>query len=637
MYKKFYGLKEKPFHLTPNPQFLYLSKKHQNALTYLEYGLSEGSGFILLTGDIGAGKTTIIRHILNRIEDDIDVGVISNTNVDSDELISLVLHEFGVEGSFDNKAKSLDAIFHYLITKYSQGKRVLLVIDEAQNLSIKSLEEVRMLSNLQTDEHMLLQIMLVGQPDLRKKLQSAELTQLSQRIAVYYHLGALERDELAEYIAFRLEKVGGSLDIFERDTFDLIYQASGGIPRIINLLCDTALVYGYAESLQRINIDIVSQVIRDKEGFGLISNEHGNGADALAELEQHDNSQMERLQRLEEKIADLQQQMDRQTENIAQSENQATDRLVIELTTLLRHEREKTDKLLLEYSLLKAGLGVYAHAEKRTGGAPPLPIPAIGSGEIGQHNNVQENNDTVFTRISSATIPMIDLHCHILPDIDDGPKNFDESMAMVRLAAADGIAAIVATPHLNDRLYDPVEISRRVSWLNHLLHTEDLPVSIMPGADVSVLFSPAQVQGFTINDTEYILVEFPHTHLPRNANEILAQFVASGYKPVITHPERNPSIMSNPQLLLDLMGENRYVQITAGSLTGEFGKAAQQCGQHLLRSGVVDVIATDAHSSTHRKPQLSGGVKAAAEIVGAEAAQRMVFGTPAKIISGLSL
>lgn len=232
---------------------------------------------------------------------------------------------------------------------------------------------------------------------------------------------------------------------------------------------------------------------------------------------------------------------------------------------------------------------------------------------------------------------MIDIHCHILPDIDDGPKTFDESMAMARMAAADGIAGIVATPHLNEKMYDHVEISRRVSWLNHLLRQEKIPLSIMRGADVSVVFKPTELQGFTVNDTEYILVEFPHTHLPKNSKDILFDFTANGYKPIITHPERNPSISGNPKLLLDLLGEGIYVQVTAGSLTGEFGKGAQQCAQHLLRAGVVDVIASDAHSSTWRKPQLSSGMKAAAEIVGVDAAQRMVFGTPVKIISGLAL
>lgn len=232
---------------------------------------------------------------------------------------------------------------------------------------------------------------------------------------------------------------------------------------------------------------------------------------------------------------------------------------------------------------------------------------------------------------------MIDIHCHILPDIDDGPKTFEQSVAMARMAADDGIAAIVATPHLNEKMYDPVEISRRISWLRHLLRQENVPITILQGADVSIVFKPNQVQDFTINDTEYILVEFPHTHLPKNAAELLQQYLDAGFKPIITHPERNGSIVNAPNLLMELVQENVYVQVTAGSITGEFGKQSQQCAQFLLRSGVVDIIATDAHSTSHRKPRLSQGMEAAAKIVGHDLAQKMVFGTPMKIISGLAV
>lgn len=382
MYQKFYGFTEKPFHLVPNPRFLYLSKKHQNALAYLEYGLSEGSGFILLTGDIGAGKTTIVRHILNKIEGNIEVGVIFNTNVDSGELIDLVLHEFGLESIYDNKAKSLEAIFQYLIKKYSQGKRVLLVIDEAQNLSIQALEEIRMLSNLQTDDQMLLQIMLVGQPELKRRLHSTALTQLSQRIAVSYHLGALDRDEIREYIAFRLEKSEGALNIFEDDTFALIYQASGGIPRIINSLCDTALVYGYAESLERINTEVIAQVIRDKGGLGLMGTEQPTAEKAEVGEEQRDDSHSPRLLVLEGKVASLQQQIDWRLAEIAQLGIQANDRLVAELRELLRNEREKTEKLLLEYGRLKAGRSGQANNENMGDG-----VPSIGKGPAGMNSS----------------------------------------------------------------------------------------------------------------------------------------------------------------------------------------------------------------------------------------------------------
>lgn len=412
MYKKFYGFKEKPFQLVPNPRYLYLGKKHQNALTYLEYGLSEGSGFILLTGDIGAGKTTIVRHILNRIEDNIEVGVIFNTNVDSGELIDLVLHEFGLESTYDSKAKSLEAIFQYLIKKYSQGKRVLLVIDEAQNLSIQALEEIRMLSNLQTDDQMLLQIMLVGQPELKRRLHSAELTQLSQRIAVSYHLGALDRDEIREYIAFRLEKAEGSADLFEEETFALMYQASGGIPRIINSLCDTALVYGYAESLERITAEVIAQVIGDKAGLGLSVHEQSAEMQGIAGNEPGDDDRSPRLQVLEEKVAGLQRQLDWRFAAIAQEGAQTNDRLVIGLMELLRGEREKHDELLLEYGRVKACVGVSVHNEKVDDGAPamaespaevhasPLVSPAAVTGEEArQRENSGKSATNWFSRI----------------------------------------------------------------------------------------------------------------------------------------------------------------------------------------------------------------------------------------------
>lgn len=232
---------------------------------------------------------------------------------------------------------------------------------------------------------------------------------------------------------------------------------------------------------------------------------------------------------------------------------------------------------------------------------------------------------------------MIDIHCHILPDIDDGPKTFDQSVAMARMAAEDGITTIVATPHLNEKLYNPKEISRRVYWLNHLLRVAGIEVSVIQGADVSVMFRPNQIEGFTINNTNYVLVEFPHTHLPRNADEILFQFVVNGFRPIITHPERNRSISAQPHLLAQILGDNIYVQITSGSLTGKFGMSAQHCAEQLLRAGEVDVIATDAHSTTYRKPKLASGRQAAEAIVGAEMARRMVFGNPLKIIKGQDL
>jgi len=206
MYKEFYGLQEKPFQIVPNPDYLYKSNKHQNALTYLEYGLSENVGFILLTGEIGSGKTTLIQYMLNKLDNDTDVAVVFNTNVSAEQLLNMILNEFEVERPASDKAATLEAINAFLIQKYAEKKQVLLIIDEAQNLSADALEEVRMLSNLQTEDQALLQIMLVGQPELETKLRSPGLAQFSQRIAVNFHLEGLSREETENYINFRTQK-----------------------------------------------------------------------------------------------------------------------------------------------------------------------------------------------------------------------------------------------------------------------------------------------------------------------------------------------------------------------------------------------------------------------------------------------
>lgn len=629
MYERFYGLKGKPFQLAPNPRYLYFSKKHQSALTYLEYGLLEGSEFVLLTGEIGAGKTTLIRHMLNRIEQEVEVAVITNTNVDSVELLSLVLHEFGDQQSYATKAKSLEAIFQHLIRRFAAGKRVLLVIDEAQNLSLQALEEVRMLSNLQTDDQILLQIMLVGQPDLRNRLKSPQLTQLAQRIPVHYHLGALEFDEIGEYIGFRLEMAGGPADIFLAETFAPIYQASRGIPRIINILCDTALVYGYADSVERIGNEVIAQVIRDKGDFGLLI----EPADSAAQEEEAPGSTTNaaelRLAAVEAQVALLEGQVERLRTELAAREQRAGDRLLSELTGLLSDERARTDRLLLECALLRAGTDRSPDSREVDREEASEPFAFQVGGNI--------LTEQLIRRISNQELAMIDLHCHILPEIDDGPESFEEAVAMARLAVEDGIHAIVATPRIKEKLNGKTEISRRLAWLNHLLRKERLPLSILMGADVFAMVSPRQVRDFTINNTAYILLEFPHTHLPMNAGAIIADFINNGYRPILTHPERNPSVIANPALLQDLLGADVCVQITAGSLAGDFGAEAQECALHLLRSNAVDVIASDAHDATRRKPMLSAGMAIAAEVVGPEAARRMVFGNPVRIISGLSL
>jgi putative secretion ATPase (PEP-CTERM system associated) len=270
MYETFYGLKEKPFALTPDPQFLYPSPQHVMALTLLEYGLEQHSGFILITGEVGSGKTTLIRQLLGRIADDVTVGLISNTHRAFGPLMQWVLLAFGL----DYKAKEDAALFQtftdFLIEEYRRRRRVLLIVDEAQNLGTETLEELRVLSNINADKDFVLQTILVGQPELRATLRAPAMRQLAQRISVDYHLKTLARCETYAYVRHRLEVAGGSPDIIAREAIEFVHGGTGGVPRLINSLCDSALVYGFAEQRRTIDAELMAQVIRDRAAGGVL-------------------------------------------------------------------------------------------------------------------------------------------------------------------------------------------------------------------------------------------------------------------------------------------------------------------------------------------------------------------------------
>ena len=355
MYEQYYGLKEKPFQIVPNPDYLYFSPKHENALTYLEYGIREGAGFILLTGEIGTGKTTLIRYILNDIEAETEVAVIFNTNVTSEQLIELVLREFEIEPAANDKTKNIDMLYHCLIEKYAQKKKVLLIIDEAQNLQDEVLEEVRMLSNLQADDNLLLQIMLVGQPELKIKLKRPSLAQLTQRIAVNYHLVSLTRKETAEYISSRLKMAGGKTDIFTDIAIDKIYSFTNGIPRSINLLCDTALVYGFAGDVKIINNSIIDQVIEDKGDFGISVDEaeYSDVTSKKVKSLSENSLNSSRLLTLEATVQQLKIQMAWQVEQLEIRAENFKDDLIHQLREQVDQEREKYNFTLISYSKLK--------------------------------------------------------------------------------------------------------------------------------------------------------------------------------------------------------------------------------------------------------------------------------------------
>lgn len=270
MYESFYGLKEKPFTLLPDPDYLYLSPKHQRALTLLEYGMMNQAGFSVICGDTGAGKTTLIRRLLMGLGDDTTVGLITNTHQSFGELLNWVLVAFGLDGENKSKAQMHRMFIDFLIEQYAQNKYTVLIVDEAQNMKADMLEELRMLSNINADKDQVLQVILAGQPGLRETLRKPELMQFAQRIAVDYYLESLSKDETAVYIQHRLHVAGAERDIFTPSACDAIYRYSGGTPRLINLLCDTALVYGFAEQTEQIDANLVEDVVREQHSNSIV-------------------------------------------------------------------------------------------------------------------------------------------------------------------------------------------------------------------------------------------------------------------------------------------------------------------------------------------------------------------------------
>jgi len=270
MYEAFYGLREKPFSILPDPGFLYFSRKHSIALDLLEYGLMNQAGFNVVTGEIGTGKTTLIRYVLSHLDQDVTVGLISNTHRSFGELLQWILFAFRLQYRGKEKVEMFQEFLDFLIQQYAESKRTLLIVDEAQNMSAETLEELRMLSNVNADKDQVLQVILVGQAGLRDTLRRPEMEQFAQRIAVDYHLEPLDLQETHAYIRHRIKVAGGDgIGLFDVSACDAIYEHSRGIPRLINLLCDTALVYGFAEQKSQIDARLVDDVAHDKRKGGI--------------------------------------------------------------------------------------------------------------------------------------------------------------------------------------------------------------------------------------------------------------------------------------------------------------------------------------------------------------------------------
>lgn len=262
MYESFFGFKTKPFELLPNPEFMFLSKTHKRAITYLEYGIRERVGFILLTGEVGSGKTTVIREILNREKNRIILARIFNTKVDSDQLMTMVNDDFDLPIEGKGKVSLLRDLNEFLIEQYRMGKRPVLLIDEAQNLTVDVLEEIRLLSNLEVESAKLLQIILVGQPELKKSLALPELRQLRQRINISCHLNPLSPAECGDYILHRLQVAGNKKAVnFTAEALDVIFAYSRGIPRLINIICDFLLLSAFVDETKDVDEGMVREVV----------------------------------------------------------------------------------------------------------------------------------------------------------------------------------------------------------------------------------------------------------------------------------------------------------------------------------------------------------------------------------------
>jgi type II secretory pathway predicted ATPase ExeA len=271
MYNEYYGFSRDPFLIVPDPNYLYKSSKHEEALARLIYGIKGRRAIMLLTGEVGTGKTTLIRYLVRHLPGSIQSGVITNSNLRAESLLRLILTEFGlpVQPSAD-KSALIKSLQNHLEGLAAQNRRALLIVDEAQNLPLDALEEIRMLSNFQLNNRCLVQILLVGQPELHARMKDPRFLQIAQRVALNYHLEALNLEETLTYIAYRLQRSGGTKEIFTADALKMVFQLSRGIPRSVNLVCNSALIYGFSEGLPVIDNAMVTKAAIQLDLMGLV-------------------------------------------------------------------------------------------------------------------------------------------------------------------------------------------------------------------------------------------------------------------------------------------------------------------------------------------------------------------------------
>lgn len=270
MYEEHFGLNEKPFALSPDPSFLYFSRGHRLAMTMLQYGLENRVGFTLISGEVGCGKTTLLRHLLSTLEEQYTVGLISNTHASFGSVIDLVLLSFDLEYKNKSALEKYHTFELFIIDQYSKGKNTLLIIDEAQNLSIEMLEELRVISNINADKDQVIQIILTGQPEIRDTLRLPQMKQFAQRISSDFHLEPLSYPQIIDYIGHRMEIAGSPKNLFTNNAMRMVFNLSKGVPRLINSFCDLSLVYAFADGLDHVDWRTVIRVAEDKKSSGAL-------------------------------------------------------------------------------------------------------------------------------------------------------------------------------------------------------------------------------------------------------------------------------------------------------------------------------------------------------------------------------
>jgi type II secretory pathway predicted ATPase ExeA len=269
VYEAHFGLHEKPFSLLPDPRFLYAGRTHAMAMHMLEYGLAEQTGYVVLTGEVGTGKTTLLRHLLRSVDNHVLIGLVTNTHSTFGELMKWIMLAFDLDYGGKDAVSQHQVFTDFLIERYAHGQRVVLIVDEAQNLGRDALEQLRMLSNINAESDHLLQLILVGQPELRQRLNDESLRQFVQRISIDYHLKPLDRDDTVAYVRHRLETAGGHPDIFDASALAAVHYFARGLPRLVNSLCDLSLVYAFAEDRADVDFDTVFSVIETRVQDGL--------------------------------------------------------------------------------------------------------------------------------------------------------------------------------------------------------------------------------------------------------------------------------------------------------------------------------------------------------------------------------